>query len=140
MASWSVSYLGGVSVEGVVIQVDMPKPDLTAEVFRDGWFHTGDAVKRDADGAFYFVDRIKDVINTGGVMVAEGKVITNRTCETRAGCFISAHDAKTGKETVAWKVVAPKRIDDVTDTAVFELSELPDAYLHVTTKAATGAK
>ncbi len=39
--------------------------------------------------------------HTGGVMVAEGKVITNRTCETRAGCFISAHDAKTGKE--VWK-------------------------------------
>ncbi len=39
--------------------------------------------------------------STGGIIVAEGKVITNRTCETRAGCFISAHDAKTGKE--VWK-------------------------------------
>ena len=39
--------------------------------------------------------------HTGGVIVAEGKVITNRTCETRAGCFIAAHDAKTGKE--VWK-------------------------------------
>lgn len=39
--------------------------------------------------------------HTGGMIVAEGKVITNRTCETRAGCFISAHDAKTGKE--VWK-------------------------------------
>ena len=39
--------------------------------------------------------------HTGGVIVADGKVISNRACETRAGCFISAHDAKTGKE--VWK-------------------------------------
>ncbi len=39
--------------------------------------------------------------STGGIMVADGKVITNRTCETRSGCFISAHDAKDGKE--VWK-------------------------------------
>ncbi len=39
--------------------------------------------------------------HTGGVLVADGKVITNRTCEQRAGCFISAHDAQTGEE--LWK-------------------------------------
>ena len=39
--------------------------------------------------------------HTGGLIVAEGKVISNRTCETRVGCFISAHDARTGKE--VWK-------------------------------------
>jgi alcohol dehydrogenase (cytochrome c) len=39
----------------------------------------------------------------GGVLVADGKVITNRTCEQskRENCFIAAHDAKTGKE--VWK-------------------------------------
>jgi alcohol dehydrogenase (cytochrome c) len=39
--------------------------------------------------------------HTGGVIVADGKVISNRTCETRVGCFISALDAKTGAE--VWK-------------------------------------
>lgn len=39
--------------------------------------------------------------HTGGVIVADGKVISNRTCETRRGCFISAHDARTGME--VWK-------------------------------------
>ena len=39
--------------------------------------------------------------HTGGLIVADGKVISNRTCETRAGCFISALDATTGKE--IWK-------------------------------------
>ena len=36
--------------------------------------------------------------HTGGLIVADGKVVSNRTCETRAGCFISALDAVTGKE------------------------------------------
>ena len=39
--------------------------------------------------------------HTGGSIVVDGRLITNRTCETRAGCFIAAHDAKTGKE--LWK-------------------------------------
>jgi PQQ-dependent dehydrogenase (methanol/ethanol family) len=39
----------------------------------------------------------------GGILVADGKIITNRTCKqsVRANCFIAAHDAKSGKE--AWK-------------------------------------
>jgi alcohol dehydrogenase (cytochrome c) len=36
--------------------------------------------------------------HSGGVIVADGKVISNRTCVTRAGCFILANDASTGKE------------------------------------------
>ena len=42
-------------------------------------------------------------ITAGGLLVADGKVISNRTCEQgkREFCFIAAHDAKTGKE--AWK-------------------------------------
>jgi glucose dehydrogenase len=39
--------------------------------------------------------------HTGGVLVADGKVITNRACSQRDGCFIVAHDALTGKE--VWK-------------------------------------
>ena len=35
--------------------------------------------------------------HTGGLMVADGKVISNRTCTQRDGCFIAAHDAKTGQ-------------------------------------------
>jgi crotonobetaine/carnitine-CoA ligase len=41
-------------------------PQVTAETFRNLWFHTGDRAYRDADGYFYFVDRIKDAIRRGG--------------------------------------------------------------------------
>lgn len=41
-------------------------PAATAEVWRDGWFHTGDLLRRDAEGRFYFVDRKKDAIRRRG--------------------------------------------------------------------------
>ncbi len=50
------------------------KPEETEEAFRDGWFHSGDLVQVDAEGFITVVDRIKDVINTGGVLVASREV------------------------------------------------------------------
>lgn len=45
------------------------KPEATAKVMRDGWFHTGDVGKIDEDGYFYIVDRTKDMIIRGGFNV-----------------------------------------------------------------------
>ena len=42
------------------------KPEATAETFVDGWLHTGDVARIDADGLLYIVDRKKDMINRGG--------------------------------------------------------------------------
>lgn len=50
------------------------KPEATAEAFTDGWFRSGDQVTRDTQGYIQVVDRIKDVINTGGVLVAPREV------------------------------------------------------------------
>ncbi|MFF0021655.1 MULTISPECIES: acyl-CoA synthetase [unclassified Streptomyces] len=50
------------------------KPEETADAFRDGWFHSGDLAVRDAHGYFTVVDRVKDVINSGGVLVASRQV------------------------------------------------------------------
>ncbi|MBQ0826889.1 acyl-CoA synthetase [Streptomyces tagetis] len=50
------------------------RPEETAEAFRDGWFHSGDLAVRDADGYLTIVDRVKDVINSGGVLVASRHV------------------------------------------------------------------
>ncbi|MFC9504499.1 acyl-CoA synthetase [Streptomyces sp. NPDC057002] len=50
------------------------RPEETAEAFRDGWFRSGDLAVRDAHGYFTIVDRVKDVINSGGVLVASRQV------------------------------------------------------------------
>ncbi len=50
------------------------KPGETEEAFAGGWFHSGDLGYWDAEGYLYVVDRVKDVINTGGVLVAGREV------------------------------------------------------------------
>jgi len=49
-----------------VVQGYWNKPEATAETFVDGWLHTGDLARIDADGLLYIVDRKKDMINRGG--------------------------------------------------------------------------
>lgn len=46
----------------------------TAEAIRDGWLHTGDLVRQDEGGTFYFVDRKKDIIRVRGENVASAEV------------------------------------------------------------------
>jgi len=42
----------------------------TEEAWRDGWFHTGDAVRRGSDGSLHFVDRLKNLIRRAGENIA----------------------------------------------------------------------
>jgi len=49
-------------------------PEETAEAFRDGFFRTGDIGHQDAAGYFYILDRLKDMIVTGGENVYSGEV------------------------------------------------------------------
>ena len=48
--------------------------EATAEAFQGGWFHSGDLGYVDQDGYLFIVDRVKDMINTGGVLVASREV------------------------------------------------------------------
>ncbi|MCP3754433.1 fatty acyl-CoA synthetase [Streptomyces sp. TBY4] len=48
--------------------------EATKKAFRDGWFRSGDLAVRDPEGYFTVVDRVKDVINSGGVLVASRQV------------------------------------------------------------------
>src|SRR3546814_4939258 len=50
------------------------RPDATAEAWRNGWFHTGDMFVRDADGDWFFVDRLKDAIRRRGENISSWEV------------------------------------------------------------------
>ena len=45
------------------------KPEATETALAGGWFHTGDVVRMDEEGYFFIVDRLKDMINSGGYKV-----------------------------------------------------------------------
>jgi long-chain acyl-CoA synthetase len=45
------------------------RPFETAEVIKNGWFHTGDIGQMDEEGFFYIVDRLKDMVNVSGFKV-----------------------------------------------------------------------
>jgi acyl-CoA synthetase (AMP-forming)/AMP-acid ligase II len=49
-------------------------PEATATAFAGGWFHTGDIGVRDEDGYLYIVDRLKDMILSGGENIAGSEV------------------------------------------------------------------
>jgi acyl-CoA synthetase (AMP-forming)/AMP-acid ligase II len=50
------------------------KPEATDEAFAGGWYHSGDAGYLDEDGYLYLVDRVKDMIVTGGENVYSAEV------------------------------------------------------------------
>ena len=54
----------------IVMQGYYRDPEQTRAAFRDGWFMTGDLMRRDADGHFYFVTRKKDIIRRRGENIA----------------------------------------------------------------------
>ncbi|MFF3874566.1 AMP-binding protein [Streptomyces sp. NPDC001978] len=67
----------------IVVRHDLPwrlnkgylaMPEATAEVWRDGWFHTGDAGRFDEDGNLSFVDRIKDSLRRRGHNISSFEV------------------------------------------------------------------
>ena len=66
---------GEVCVRGANLMVEYwNQPEATAAAFRDDWYHTGDAGYLDANGYLYLVDRVKDMIVTGGENVYSTEV------------------------------------------------------------------
>ncbi|MGA3084549.1 MAG: long-chain-fatty-acid--CoA ligase [Thermodesulfobacteriota bacterium] len=74
-------------------------PERTTTAWRDGWFHTGDAAKVDKDGYIIIVDRITDVIRSGGELVPT-VLLENLTCSADfiiEAAYVGVPDEKWGE-------------------------------------------
>ena len=82
------------------------RPDATREKFREGWLHTGDLMRRDADGYYYFLGRRDDMINVGGENVYPKEVedLLLRHPGVLDVCVVPRPDAVKGSVPVAFVV------------------------------------
>ena len=84
-------------------------PKETAQAFLDGWFRTGDIGYQDADGFFYILDRLKDMIVTGGENVYSGEVeaVIYEHPAVRDAAVLGIPDPKWGELVAACVVLKP---------------------------------
>jgi len=88
-------------------------PEATREVWKDGWFHTGDIVARDGDGDLHFVDRKKNVIRRSGENIAavEVETVLNRHPLVRQAGVAATPDKIRGDEVAALIVLRQDQHD-----------------------------
>jgi acyl-CoA synthetase (AMP-forming)/AMP-acid ligase II len=79
----------------------------TDEAWQGGWFHTGDVVRRDEQGAMYFVDRKKNVIRRSGenISAVEVESVLNQHPAVKACAVAAAPDELRGDEVLACVVL-----------------------------------
>lgn len=90
------------------------RPDATASSFTDGWLHTGDACRVDADGFYYIVDRWKDMYISGGenVYPAEVESVLYQLEAVAEAAVIGIADERWGETGLAIVAVKPGQTID----------------------------
>ena len=120
-----------------VLRADIPwlisteyvgNPVATCEVWRNGWFHTGDLLKRDVEGNFYFIDRLKDSLRRRGQNISSYEVevvVLAFHGVTEAAAVPERTSVEAEDEVKVW-VVTENGIDiDFRELLVFCLERLP---------------
>jgi long-chain acyl-CoA synthetase len=99
------------------------KPEATEAVFVDGWFRTGDIVTIDEAGFVRIVDRIKELIITGGFNVAptEVEVALRQHPDVVDAAVVGLPSSHSGEEVVA-AIVVPEGREDVDVEAIREFA------------------
>ncbi|MCY7306328.1 MAG: AMP-binding protein [Rhodoferax sp.] len=114
---------------GIISTGYVGMPDKTIESRRDLWFHSGDALKRDAEGWYYFVDRVKDALRRRGENISSFEVESVlRGHASVADCAVVgvAADQQAGEdEVMAFIVPRPDVAVDFSALAVWCDSRMP---------------
>lgn len=97
-------------VKGPMVMLGYNKlPEKTAAALQDGWYRTGDIMRRDGDGFFYFLGRADDMFNVGGENVWPGEVekLIEKLPGVHQACVVPAPHATKGMAPYAFVVRAP---------------------------------
>ncbi len=106
-------------------------PQATAERLRDGWYVTGDLMRRDADGFYYFLGRADDMFVCSGenVYPAEVEKMLERHPDVLQAAVVAVPDEIKGHIPIAFVVPANGAALSPSDLKAFSLREGP-AYSH----------
>jgi len=98
-------------VTGIVAFEYLGMPECTVEAWRDLWFHTGDMMRVDAEGWYYFVDRVKDALRRRGENISsfevERAILSHPTVSQCAVIGVRADEDAGEDEVMAYVVVHP---------------------------------
>src|SRR5271163_4761659 len=96
-------------------------PEETAKAFRDGFFRTGDIGRQEAAGYFYIMDRLKDMIVTGGENVYSGEVeaVIYSHPAVREAAVFGIPDAQWGEVVMACVILKPDATLTADDLVAF---------------------
>ena len=77
------------------------KPQATLAAWRNLWFHTGDILRRDEDGNYFYLDRMKERIRRRGENVSSTEVERGVSAHPAiAECTVLAHAAAAGEDDI----------------------------------------
>ncbi len=93
----------------MVAQGYFNRPEANAEAYKDGWFHTGDVGRFDDEGYLYLVDRVKDMILSGGLNIycREVEQAIESHPSVREAAVVAGPDADYGECVVAYVASRP---------------------------------
>lgn len=123
---------------GIICMEYLGMPEKTVEAWRDLWFHTGDGMRRDSEGWYYFVDRVKDALRRRGENISsfevEAGVRTHPDVQDCAVVGVRADEAAGEDEVMAFIVLKEGRNPDPAEIIACCEREMPafmvPRYIH----------
>jgi acyl-CoA synthetase (AMP-forming)/AMP-acid ligase II len=125
---------GGATEDDGVLEVRCPAvmegylnlPETTADVLRDGWYSTGDLVRRDANGFYFFVGRADDMFVCSGENIFPGEIegLIERHPAVHQASVVAVADEERGQIPVAFVVRRPGEDASEAELKSFALAHL----------------
>jgi len=130
-----VRLVGGSTPDEGVLEVRCPAvmlgyanlPEATDKVLRDGWYWTGDVMRRDANGFYFFVGRADDMFVCSGENIYPGEVeaLLERHPAVHQASVIPLADEERGMIPIAFVVLRPDASADEAEIKQFVLTNAP---------------